>query len=360
MSSLSATQADGYYLPPEYFDSGKYKTQSKNQFAGSKGHNQYLQKGIVRFELPYKGICEKCHVSIGRGTRYNAQKVRTDESYFSTPIVEFQMTCRNCQHPWKIRTNPQQRGFDYVEGITLQAGQEEVVDMTAAEQTVTTSLDRLDSMALGERKGKTDIEKLHALQKLQSQTTLEDASLNASIRANFRVDRKLKRLKGQQTSKVGWREGMEWLNSTVDDQLAAKSTVYGQALATEQQRFQKVRKSSIFDTSSVKKRRQLCHRTLLSTSAVVPPETVSSQTLVGDFVANTTSDQIRKQHVSTPSPMAVRVKQKIQLSVITSPKLNTSTAVSTIAQNVTKSQSNTDMADILAAYGSSSSEDEGC
>jgi coiled-coil domain-containing protein 130 len=52
MSSLAATQADGYYLPPEYYDSGTYKKKSKNQFANSKGHNQYVQSGVVRFELP--------------------------------------------------------------------------------------------------------------------------------------------------------------------------------------------------------------------------------------------------------------------------------------------------------------------
>jgi coiled-coil domain-containing protein 130 len=52
MSSLAATQADGYYLPPEYYDSGTYKKKSKNAFAKSKGHNQYEQSGVVRFELP--------------------------------------------------------------------------------------------------------------------------------------------------------------------------------------------------------------------------------------------------------------------------------------------------------------------
>lgn len=42
MSSLAATQADGYYVPPDYYDSGAYKKQTKNQFNKSKGHNQFL------------------------------------------------------------------------------------------------------------------------------------------------------------------------------------------------------------------------------------------------------------------------------------------------------------------------------
>ena len=77
MSSLSATQSDGYYLPPEYYDSGHYKKVSRNRFAvesevGAQknknnnntstaatkkikiGHNQWLKHGIIRFELPEK------------------------------------------------------------------------------------------------------------------------------------------------------------------------------------------------------------------------------------------------------------------------------------------------------------------
>jgi hypothetical protein len=79
MSSLSATQSDGYYLPPEYFESGAYKKVSRNRFAaeteasgrdksGKKlkqkqkpsrvGHNQWLKHGVVRFELPEKASAQ--------------------------------------------------------------------------------------------------------------------------------------------------------------------------------------------------------------------------------------------------------------------------------------------------------------
>ena len=112
MSSLSATQSDGYYLPPEYFESGSYKKVSRNRYAveneasngtggGKKppkvGHNQWLKNGIVRFELPEKAVCLGCKQSVGRGTRFNARKIKTDESYFTTPIFEFRLSCRKCQ-----------------------------------------------------------------------------------------------------------------------------------------------------------------------------------------------------------------------------------------------------------------------
>jgi hypothetical protein len=75
MSSLAATQSYGYYLPPEYYESGAYLKQTRNQFAAASktnnnnnnsnrngttekkiktGHNQWLKHGIVRFVLQEK------------------------------------------------------------------------------------------------------------------------------------------------------------------------------------------------------------------------------------------------------------------------------------------------------------------
>ena len=315
MSSLAATQADGFYVPPEYFESGQYKHKSRNQFAGSKGHNQFLQKGIVRFELPYKSVCGNCHESIGRGTRFNAHKTKTEKSYFTTPIWEFQLSCRKCQHPWRIRTDPKERGFDYVEGVTIQAGQEDtelqaavpsssMVDMTSSVGTsFKTNLDRLESMAEGQRKSKTEIERLQGIQQLNSKTTLEDAELNAVIRKGFRGDRKLNRLKQQEVAKAGWREGMHWLNASVDDQVAAKSAVYGRAHDTEQRHFGKVRKSSIFEAGRRKKNRH-------SVPAAFPETVVS--TIMSAGMAGP-ENKLGGEEKTSQSESGPTAKQKIRL-----------------------------------------------
>ena len=59
MSSLSATQAGGYYIQPNYFDSGAYKKKSISQFNNgqqpTKGHNQYLQRSVLRALLKIIG-----------------------------------------------------------------------------------------------------------------------------------------------------------------------------------------------------------------------------------------------------------------------------------------------------------------
>jgi hypothetical protein len=262
MSSLAATQADGYYLPPEYFESGAYKKISKNQFAGSKGHNQYEQNGVVRFELPYKGICQGCSTSIGRGTRYNAKKVKADDTYFTTSIWEFVMTCRNagCQETFRIRTNPQQRGFDFVAGISIQKGQEDDNDepqqpQGAASNNMPTShpkeplsaLERLESVARGKRQTMTELDQLKTLQTLNERTLLQDADSNAKIRAVFRKERNGKKLRLEHGASKGWSKGMELLAPTSNDAVQARRIVFGKTVQQlEKEKLAKVRKSSIF------------------------------------------------------------------------------------------------------------------
>lgn len=76
MSSLAAVQADGYYNPPEWDP----RKGSLKKFTGAKGHNQYLQSGIIRFELPYNSWCLSCNAHIG--------KVRTRGHHMNNTIVE--------------------------------------------------------------------------------------------------------------------------------------------------------------------------------------------------------------------------------------------------------------------------------
>jgi coiled-coil domain-containing protein 130 len=348
MSSLSATQADGYYVPPEYYDSGQYKKQTKNPLGGSKGHNQYLQHGVVRFELPYKGVCQGCHTSIGRGTRYNAKRIKTDKSYFTSPILEFQLACRKCQHPWVIRTNPKERGFDYVEGVSIQAGQEEsdVLDISSTLTLTPTdnkqpsdALARLESVARGKRETRTEIEKLERLQNINANTTLPDAAWNATIRSRFRKDRNEKRDRLHQASQVGWREGMELLATTIDDKVTSKDTIFGKDRHDEHQRWAKVRKASIFGLNDKKGKRR-------RRSIEEPTPVVSSSSNAR------LSSSSNAPPASSSSESAPRTKRKIQAALLSS---TTTTTPPTKATKVSNPKSNS-LGDMLAAYGSDSEE----
>ena len=115
MSSLAATQADGFYHPPDY---NPAKHGSVSKFHGSKGHNQYLKQGIVRLELPYKAWCLKkgCERVIDQGTRFNATKKHVDV-YFSTKIYEFTMHCPSCDNLLVMRTDPKNTAYVYTAGM---------------------------------------------------------------------------------------------------------------------------------------------------------------------------------------------------------------------------------------------------
>ena len=115
-SALKATQADGYYIPPSYIESGDYKKKSLSQHAGSRGSNQFQLKGVVRFELPFKCVCTSCNKPIGKGTRFNAKKEDAG-SFYSSKIYKFTFKCYECKGVMVLRTNPEKADYDFVSGI---------------------------------------------------------------------------------------------------------------------------------------------------------------------------------------------------------------------------------------------------
>lgn len=295
MSSLNATQADGYYAPPEYYESGAYKKQSISQFAGSKGHNQYLQRSVVRFELPYDGFCTKCSAHVGKGTRFNAHKSHAD-NYFTTKIWEFTTRCRACGDcTFKIRTNPKGRCFDYVEGIrrkveefdTQQAGTEGVIDTdvsngiipfsgldaaanhdasiwgsgvtgvhTSDEGNTNDDLSRLERTAVGERKAQMQFGRLESIQRLNDATSKDDAASNAAIRATYRKARQGKKRRLGEAARIGLGHSIELAQPMTED-ISASKEAFGKrqvldkkARKRETNAFKMVRTGSIFGKKS--------------------------------------------------------------------------------------------------------------
>jgi hypothetical protein len=116
MSSLAASQADGFYFPPEYLDNEVNKKMGLSKYQGSKGANQYQQKGIIRFELPFDAWCLKCKRHMSKGLRFNAKKDKCG-NYFSTVIFSFSTKCPSCDNPFVIKTDPQHNTYDYSEGL---------------------------------------------------------------------------------------------------------------------------------------------------------------------------------------------------------------------------------------------------
>jgi hypothetical protein len=198
-----------------------------------------------------------------------------------------------------IRTDPKERGFEYLSGVKRQAGQDRNLveaslgaeGITVATESLTNlgrSLDNLEAAAVagktrkGEKPPLTDVEQLEALRKLNERASSEgkDVDFNASIRKSFRTDRRENRRRLLGAGSMGWRKGMSLLPSSDSDVLASKETCYGRASVNERSNLSRVRKSSIFDSSSHRlkqakhKGKRKCKRVKSSSSNA--PEVVAS------------------------------------------------------------------------------------
>ncbi len=293
MSSLNATQADGYYIPPDYLNSGAYKKKSLNQFNKNKGHNQYLTNSVVRFEFPYDGFClnKSCGAHVGKGTRFNAHKGHVGD-YFSTKIWEFTMKCRACKESkFVIRTNPKDRCFDYCSGIkkkveefdTANAGSLGVIDtefgdgihtysdikgIHAKDDTVS-AIDKLQKEKVGERKAMTERDAMQILMQHNESTMLDDSMSNSELRSNYRKMRKAKKRRLDDAKSKGLGMDIELSTSTKGDAKVARNAFDAKSRdvksrKVEKQKFSNLRASSIFSSAVVHHRKQNPQRIIKS------------------------------------------------------------------------------------------------
>jgi len=230
-----------------------------NQIQNSKGHNVFVTESVVRFELPYNGVCQGCHHSIMRGTRFNAHKSHAG-NYKSTKIYEFVMKCRNCSKcVFVIRTNPSQQTFDYVKGIQKRSAAttssstettEETINIRETNNNLTTidkqskhHMAQLEYQAQELRRAISERQQLESLQQIQMDTYKEDALNNANLRAKYRHERNAKRQRLQEASKLGLGRGIELLPEPLSE---FPFFVRDRAKKDERQRFSQVRTESIF------------------------------------------------------------------------------------------------------------------
>jgi coiled-coil domain-containing protein 130 len=318
MSSLAATQADGYYLPPEYYESGAYLKLSKNQWhavaASRQSSGQQSSKQsppVVRFELPCSGVCMGCNHYIGKGTRFNAVKVKTDDKYLSSSIFEFRLKCRSCcKQEFVIRTNPQAKCFDFVQGIKRAQGggggctSQPQGNTSDSDEQEKEALDRLEMMARGQRKAMSEMDQLRALQKSNERCFSQDSDMNAAVRATFRVERNDRKRKRKAAEALGYREGISLMDGVVDDTLDARLTTFGDCREMERKKLREARTSSIFaGTKKRRTRRKIKHGTLKSDQAM--PDGITSSSSVARQTASTLS-----QSGNLPSKLLVHVDKR--------------------------------------------------
>ncbi|CAI2378385.1 unnamed protein product [Moneuplotes crassus] len=185
MSTLKATQADGYYIPPN--GTGSTLKRMKKSFPST-----------IRFEMPFHIWCDGCKKKIAKGVRFNAKKKHVGD-YLSTKIYAFFMTCNMCQHRIVIKTDP--KGCDY---IVESGGQKKAEDFTA-EQTEAMQLERHEERLKNQDNGFLKLERenkdrkigisekprIEAIIKLNDERKKNDYEINYLMRKKFRAEKKL-------------------------------------------------------------------------------------------------------------------------------------------------------------------------
>ena len=220
--SLSAVQADNFYVPPGW-DPSK---ESLKKFVGAKGANQFEQLGIIRLELPFDCWCDACSRHMAKGTRFNAKKDAAGK-YYTTQLWRFSMCCPACKASLVLETDPQQRDYKCSAYLRRKV---ETYDAPDAPTT--------DLMAQLEKE---EVAKRGALAALRSSMLDDDSfAANSLLRSKHRAKRKADDALDAKAKSLGLAIRLQPLDD--DDEERAKNVAF--------LRHNKKRETSIFKATS--------------------------------------------------------------------------------------------------------------
>ncbi|CEG45570.1 C2C2-type Zn-finger protein [Plasmopara halstedii] len=233
MSSLAATQADGYYYPAEW----RPEHGSLNSYHGShplgKRAKHLASDGVlvVRFEMPYSVWCTHCSSHIGRGVRFNARKKQAGR-YFSTVIWEFSLKCPSCSGEMIIKTDPKARDYELVSGVKQKADMKVAGDMQTEKLNEPEIAARLQQDPFFQLEHENE-DKLVAKKRSQGLVDLmclqdaefkDDYASNSILRTQLRLKKKQHKIREKEAKRLGL--GIPLLDEHPDDVLASKVVVF--------------------------------------------------------------------------------------------------------------------------------------
>ncbi len=227
MSSLAAAGSDAYYFPPDY--DGRVHGGLSKFNTGSRGNNQAMLKGIIRFELPLDGVCVGCQAYIKRGSRFNAKKEKAG-MYFTTTIWSFHMKCEFCRHDFVIKTDPQNDTYDYTSGIRLKIVTDSPIQLDESRDNVALGKDPISNLQRdveNRRKVLTEKERIESLIAMSDRNSKLDYDVNRALRAANRAQKRKHTALVQEGEKYGF--NIPLLDNTLADAAAAQQATFHQS-----------------------------------------------------------------------------------------------------------------------------------
>ncbi|KAL9149007.1 hypothetical protein ABFS82_12G081600 [Erythranthe guttata] len=250
MSTLAAARADNFYYPPEW----EPKKGGLNKFNGQHALRERARKIdqgilIIRFEMPYNIWCGGCESMIAKGVRFNAEKKQVG-NYYSTKIWSFSMKAACCRHEIVIQTDPQNCEYVITSGARKKIEEYDAEDaetmVLPVDDDKTKLVDpfkRLEHQE-GDMKKKKEAEPvLVRLQRISDSRHLDDYSMNRSLRAKLRGQRKRVAEEEAVSRKSGL--GIRLLPVSEEDSAAASRVKF----ATKFERNRKDKRALIQSTS---------------------------------------------------------------------------------------------------------------
>ena len=313
MSSLAATQSDGFYFPPEW----RPEFGGLSKYQGSKGSNQYQTHGIIRFELPFDAWCLKCGRHMSKGLRFNAKKEKAPEKYFTTQIWSFSMKCPcpSCDQSFVIRTDPENDTYNMVEGMRkmeqdfVPDDNDSIIKATTDEERNLLGSDpmfRLQHDKEDKRRASAAKEHLESLINLQDVQKERDYDMNSLLRSSSRKKRKRVALLLEEGMARGL--NIPLVEEADDDSIVARSI-----------------KFRGYSALSLREKSKMAAR---QSQSIFPPSVVSSSKLSGyaegfrpNITSSVLSSQARKQqrfHVAIAKQSVVNIDIK-QLRICAPP-----------------------------------------
>lgn len=227
MSSLAAARADNFYYPPEWDP----KKGGLNKFHGQHALRERAKKIdqgilIIRFEMPYNIWCGGCNSMIAKGVRFNAEKKQVG-NYYSTKIWSFTMKAACCKHEIVIQTDPKNCEYLVISGAQKKVEEFDTEDAETMALPVDEEKNKLSDPFYRLEHQEEDLKKkkeaeplLVRLQRVSDARHLDDYSLNKSLRAKLRSQKKRVAEEEVAARKMGL--GIRLLPASEEDTAAAK------------------------------------------------------------------------------------------------------------------------------------------
>ena len=180
--------------------------------------------------MPVNVWCEGCHEHIARGVRYNAEKKKCG-TYFSSDVFEFQMNCHLCGQRFIIKTDPQNRDYEFVSGLRRKVETFDVKDIGTREfdekeqalmrTDAIRSLENKEEDALNFQKA---VPALDGIKSIQDRLYQDEDSLNRTVRDKLRGMRKAEERRENRAKAAGL--GIHLLPTSKSDIKASRSVLF--------------------------------------------------------------------------------------------------------------------------------------